>query len=136
MISSILTFVLYINYLIGCSLVSFRDFSTLLIAVITIINIYWVRKILFDSFICSCFHRYFAKKRRENIWVHWTYFTSVHHNTGCSLNIVFFSKNFKYFVISPWSALGCYWLYRKWPANKGGCTLRWVDLLHAGKGLQ
>ena len=28
-----------------------------------------------------------------------------------------FSKNFKYFAISPWPTLGWYWLYRKWPAN-------------------
>ena len=31
--------------------------------------------------------------------------------TGCSLNIVFFSKNSLKFATSPSPALGCYWLY-------------------------
>ena len=30
----------------------------------------------------------------------------------------------RYFVTYPLPALGCYWLYRKWPANKSGCTVR------------
>ena len=34
--------------------------------------------------------------------------------TGCSLNIVFFSIIFD--ILRP--LLGCYWLYRKFPANK------------------
>ena len=45
--------------------------------------------------------------------------------TGCSLNIVgFFSKNFQIFVTSPSSVLGCYWSFRKWPANRSDCALR------------
>ena len=60
--------------------------------------------------------------------------------TECSLNIVFFSKNFQYFAFSPSPALGCYWLERKWPANRRDCTLRFqircVALLQAGGGLQ
>ena len=51
-----------------------------------------------------------------------------------------FSKNFQYFATSPSQGPGCYWLYRKWPANKGDCTLssqiRRVDLLQAEDGLQ
>ena len=31
-------------------------------------------------------------------------------DTGCSLNIVFFPKNFQYFATSPSPALGYYWL--------------------------
>ena len=34
-----------------------------------------------------------------------------------------FSKNFQYFVTSPSPALGCYWLYGKWPANRSECTI-------------
>ena len=34
-------------------------------------------------------------------------------STGCSSNIVFFSKNFHYLATSPSPALGCYWLYKK-----------------------
>ena len=53
---------------------------------------------------------------------------------------MFFSKNFQYFAFSPSPALGCYWLDRKWPANRSDCTLRfqirWVALLQAGGGLQ
>ena len=51
-----------------------------------------------------------------------------------------FPKNFQYFATSPSQGQGCYWLYRKWPANKGDCTLssqiRRVDLLQAEDGLQ
>ena len=44
-------------------------------------------------------------------------------DTGCSLNIVFFSKKIQYFAfLSP--ALGCHWLYGKWPANRSDCTHR------------
>jgi len=47
--------------------------------------------------------------------------------TGCSLNIVFFPKNSRKFATSPSPALGCYWLYKKLPANWSDCTLalRW-----------
>ena len=38
--------------------------------------------------------------------------------TGCSLNIVFFSKNSRKFATSTSPALGCYWLYKKLPANR------------------
>ena len=52
----------------------------------------------------------------------------------------FFPKNFQYFATFPPPALGSYWLYRKWPANKSDWTLRskirWVALLYAGDGLQ
>ena len=47
----------------------------------------------------------------------------------------FFSKNFHYFVTSPSSALGCDWLYRKWPANKSNCTLRSDELLSYMHGM-
>ena len=44
--------------------------------------------------------------------------------TGCSLNIVFFSKDSRKFATtSPSLALVCYWLYKKLPANKSDCTL-------------
>ena len=49
--------------------------------------------------------------------------------TECSLNIVFFSKNFSIFSTSPSWALDCYWLYRKWPANKSNCTVLYTDEL-------
>ena len=42
----------------------------------------------------------------------------IEFHTGCSLNIVFFSKNFQNFGTSPSPALGCYWLYKKWLTNK------------------
>ena len=40
---------------------------------------------------------------------------------------VFFSKNSRKFATSPSPALGCYWLYKKLPANRSDCTiaLRW-----------
>ena len=51
-----------------------------------------------------------------------------------------FFENAKYFATSPSPALGCYWLYRKWPANKSDCTLRSqirsVAPLLAGDGMQ
>ena len=34
-------------------------------------------------------------------------------DTGCSLNIVFFSKNPRKFATSPSPSLGCYWLYKE-----------------------
>ena len=34
-------------------------------------------------------------------------------STGCSLNIVYFSKNFRKVATSPSPELGCYWLYKK-----------------------
>ena len=37
---------------------------------------------------------------------------------------VFSHKNLLSLATSPSPALGCYWLYRKWPANKSDCTLR------------
>ena len=43
--------------------------------------------------------------------------------TGCSSNIVFFPKNSRKFATSPSPALGCYWLYKKLPANRSDCTL-------------
>ena len=48
-------------------------------------------------------------------------------NTGCSLNIVFFSKNSRKFATSSSPAIDCYWLYKKLPANRSDCTLalRW-----------
>ena len=60
----------------------------------------------------------------------------IYSDTVCSLNIVFFfPKNFQYFVISPLPALRCYWLYRKWPANRSDCTLRSDELLSFKKGI-
>ena len=47
--------------------------------------------------------------------------------TGCSLNIVFISKNFRKFATSPSPAFGCYWLYKILPANRRDCTL-WRSL--------
>ena len=44
------------------------------------------------------------------------------YSTECSLNIVFFSKNSPKFA-SPSPALGCYWLFKKLPANRSDCTL-------------
>ena len=35
-----------------------------------------------------------------------------------------FSKNFHYLATSPSPALGFYWLYKKWSANKSDCSLR------------
>ena len=48
-------------------------------------------------------------------------------DTGCSLNIEFFPKNSRKFATSPSPALGCYWSYKKLPANRKDCTLalRW-----------
>ena len=48
-------------------------------------------------------------------------------NKDCSLNIVFFSKNSRKFATSPSPALGCYWSYKKLPANRSYFTLalRW-----------
>ena len=44
--------------------------------------------------------------------------------TGCSKKNVFFSKNFKYFETSTTPALlGCYWLYKIWPANKSNTLI-------------
>ena len=45
-------------------------------------------------------------------------------STGCSLNIVFFSRILK-FATSPSPVLGCYWLYKKLPANRIDCKLAW-----------
>ena len=36
----------------------------------------------------------------------------------------FFFNNFQYSATSPSQGPGFYFLYRKWPANKGDCTLR------------
>ena len=44
-------------------------------------------------------------------------------STGCSLNIVFFCQDFLKFATSPSPALGCYWLYKKLPANRSDCAL-------------
>ena len=54
-------------------------------------------------------------------------FTSYHQSTGCSLNIVFFSKSSQKIATFPSPALGCHWLYKKLPANRSDCTLalRW-----------
>ena len=35
----------------------------------------------------------------------------------------FFSKNIRKFATSPSPILGCYWLYKKLPANRSDCTL-------------
>ena len=35
---------------------------------------------------------------------------------------VFSSKNSGKFATSPSPALGCYWLYKKWRANRRDCT--------------
>ena len=43
--------------------------------------------------------------------------------TGCSLNIVFFSQEFSKVCHLPSPALGCYWLYKKIPANRSEYTL-------------
>ena len=43
--------------------------------------------------------------------------------TGCSLNIVFLSKNSRKLATSPSSAFGCYLLYKKLPINRCDCTL-------------
>ena len=47
--------------------------------------------------------------------------------TGCSINIFFFPRILQKFATSPSLALGCYWLYKKLPANRSDCTLafRW-----------
>ena len=56
---------------------------------------------------------------------------------------MFFSKNSRKFATSPSPALGCYWLYKKLPANKSDCTLvlRWelwrsLSAMKAREGLQ
>ena len=71
------------------------------------------------------------------IQTHWRHASEF---TGCSLNIVFFSKNSRKFVTSPSPALVCYWLYKKLPANRSDCTLalRWRSLtaMWAREGLQ
>ena len=36
---------------------------------------------------------------------------------------MFFSKNIRKFATSPSPILGCYWLYKKLPANRSDCTL-------------
>ena len=65
------------------------------------------------------------------------------YSTGCSLNIVYFSKNSRKFATSPSPVLGCYWLYKKLPANRSDCTLalRWelwrsLTAMQAREGLQ
>ena len=40
-----------------------------------------------------------------------------------------FPKNFQYFATSPSQRPGCFWLYKKWPANKCDCTLRSDELI-------
>ena len=54
-----------------------------------------------------------------------------------------FSKNSQKFATSPSPALGCYWLYKKLPANNSDCTLalRWelwrsLTAIWAREGLQ
>ena len=58
-----------------------------------------------------------------NEWLGSTKETSNKTTTGCSLNIVFFAN-------SPSPALGSYWSYQKWSANRSDCTLvlRWKAL--------
>ena len=80
-------------------------------------------------------------ERREQVVYHWTttgsqllkklchrkkICTNFSHK-GCSLNIVFFSKNSQKFATSPSPVLGCYWLYNKLPTNGSDCklALRW-----------
>ena len=55
-------------------------------------------------------------------WMNYRY-TLWREGTGCSSNIVFFSENPRKFATSPSPALGCYWLYKKFPANRSDCTL-------------
>ena len=54
-----------------------------------------------------------------------------------------FSKNSRKFATSPSPALGCYWLYKKLPANRSDCTLalhwelwRSLTAMKAREGLQ
>ena len=44
-------------------------------------------------------------------------------DTGGSLNIVFFSKNFRKSATSPSPAFGCYLLKKKLSADRSDCTL-------------
>ena len=46
-----------------------------------------------------------SRKRRRSLLL---------FDTGCPLNIVFFSKNSRKFATSPSPALGCYWLYKNY----------------------
>ena len=50
----------------------------------------------------------------------------------CLLNILFF-PSFHYFGTSPSPSLCCYWLFRKWPANKSDCTLNQKSCSPAGR---
>ena len=45
------------------------------------------------------------------------------HIQGVQIKLCFPNK-FHNFAISPTPQLGCYWLYRKWSANRSTCTLR------------
>ena len=46
--------------------------------------------------------------------INYIFLNRVARSTGCSLNIVFFSKNSRKFATSPSPALGCYWLYKNY----------------------
>ena len=47
--------------------------------------------------------------------------SSTYGHRVCS--VCFLSKNSRKFATSPSPALGCYWLYKKLPANRSDCTL-------------
>ena len=67
----------------------------------------------------SRIHILLVSKMKE--WKSW-----IRKNTGCLEKCVFVHKLSKFCDLSPSPALGCHWLYTKWPANWSDidCTLR------------
>ena len=59
---------------------------------------------------CSCY-RYRIETAREVI------------SFSVFIKYCVFSKNSRKFATSPSPALGCYWLYKKLPANRSDCTI-------------
>ena len=70
----------------------------------------------------------YFKKILKMIFIERVFFLIFYsHIQGIHYILCFFSKNSRKFATSPSPALGCYWLYKKWPANRSDCTLamRW-----------
>ena len=93
-------------------------------------------------FVCLFFYlsdyiTIFSSDCEENISIHPTihlsfnFFKQIHLPKGCSLNIVFFSKNSRKFATSPSPALDCYWLFKKLTANRSDCKLALLRWEHA-----
>ena len=87
------------------------------------------------------------KEKEEKDWVknhivsrYWGWYWKI-RDTGCSGKSVLFSTTFQNFATSPSPALGFYWLYRTWSANKSDCKLRYLAQMSCsptcnGYGLQ